>query len=186
MSQRSLAQKKGLAGRGHEPWPGDDRIERSTIPDTQIVIDLGQQAPRPQCRLAGRLLPPQTACCPSFREIDKSMVESRPPLTCSDYLLVLAAAGRGTQLRVLCLVACTKGPLLHQGRDPDGRVTVLERSEENPQLTWIRIHTLGPPPSSTLCRGMPSSNNSSAIGQDTDGQGKPIGHTKEEKRSRRR
>lgn len=149
MSQRSLAQKKGLAGRGHESWPGDDRIERSTIPNTQIVTDPGQQAPRPQCRLAGCPLLPQTACCPSFLEIDKSTVESRPH-TSSDYLLILAATGRGTQLRVLCLVACTKGPLLHQGRDPDGRVMVLERSEENPQLTWMWIHTLGPPPSSTL------------------------------------
>lgn len=106
----------------------------------------------------------------------------KAPLISSDYLLILAATGRGTQLRVLCFVACTKGPLLHKGRDPDGRVMVLERSEENPQLTWMWIHTLGPPPSSTLCRGMPSSNNRTAIGQDTDGQGKPIEHTEEEKK----
>lgn len=62
MAQRGLAQKKGLAGRDHGSGPGDDRIERSTIPDIQIVIDPVQQAPRTQCRLAGCPLLSQTAC----------------------------------------------------------------------------------------------------------------------------
>lgn len=66
-------------------------------------------------------------------------------------LLVLAAPGRGTQPWMLDLVACTKGPLLFQGRDPDaGRVIILERSEENPQLTWMWTQELRFFPNSTL------------------------------------
>lgn len=61
------------------------------------------------------------------------------------------------------LVAYTKGPLLLQGRDPDGRVMVLERSEENPQLTWIWTHTLRIPPSSTLCGALPGINYSTTV-----------------------
>lgn len=52
------------------------------------------------------------------------------------------------------MVAYSEGPLLLQGRDPDRRVMVLERSEENPQLTWMWTHALRIPPSSTLCRGL--------------------------------
>lgn len=66
-------------------------------------------------------------------------------------------------------VACTKGPLLLQGRDPDGRVIVLERSEENPQLTWMWTHELRlPPNSTTLCGDTPGTKDSTTTGQDKD------------------
>lgn len=37
----------------------------------------------------------------------------------------------------------TKRPLFHSGRNPDVRVMLLESSEENPQLTWMRTYSLG-------------------------------------------
>lgn len=61
-----------------------------------------------------------------------------------------------------------QGALASPGRDPDGRVMVLERSEENPQLTWMWTRALRLPPSSTLCGGMPNANDNSTTGQDAD------------------
>lgn len=69
---------------------------------------------------------------------------------------------------MLDLVACTKGPLLLQGRDPDGRVIVLERSEENLQLTWIRTRELTLPPNSTLCGDTLGTKDNTTTGQDKD------------------
>lgn len=136
----------------------------------RLLSALGGKPPRLQSRLAGR-------CCHRLdparfsRQLTSSQRNQGLALVMSSGslpLLVPAAPGRGTQPWMLDLVACTKGPLLLQGRDPDGRVIVLERSEENPQLTWMWTHELRLSPNSTLCGDMPGTKDSTTPSQDKD------------------
>lgn len=52
-------------------WPGDNRLERLAIPDTQTATNPGQQAPRLQSRLAGHRLLSQAVSYPYLQETDK-------------------------------------------------------------------------------------------------------------------